>query len=358
MKKFAFKKLAEMSTDDLQIIYELTYKYGWLVAEERQEGWLPDKAYLEKAKIEGELNPWIDYGLGELEETYTDYIYNHTVDGWAERWMEMYEGTDLETLLEGLKGWAKRGVSAVSEREIEQQFLESIFEIVGDDYREDPYQALGPQFIETHIEEMTDVEDQEKMEEKWKEAQGAYSSPEEIAEDFIYQHDFDKEFQEYVKDTDYGTVNWFLDMYSLSDALYQFPNLVDNGPFYRNLFFNSYVKNFPGLEDTVEEVERVKSEIDSAKASDISNKIITFQLGLNTAHQFGSMADHLLETGTGSGQKILDEISSGPNVARWDKDLEQIIGFKSPTEQIPEYFTPASKLQSAVACMQTVLSII
>jgi len=337
------KKLATMEEEELQRIYELTYKYGWIVSEEREKGWLPDRAYLEKSKIESALNHWINYGLDELTETYDKYIYDHTAEGWVERWMEMSEGADLPSLLEALKSWAKSGSSALGEREIEEQFLESIFEAAGgeDTFQQELYEYLGPQFIENHIEEMDDVEDQEKMEEEWEEVQ-SYYGPEEGAEDFIYKHNLDKQFQEHIAEADYGTVNWFVDTYHISDALEHFGHLIDNEGFFRNLFFNSYVKNFPGLDETVEEVERVKGEIESAKASDISAKIITFQLGLTTAHQFGAMADHLLETGVGSGEKILDEMSSGPHVQEWDRELEQILGPKIQTEQPPEYFTPGA----------------
>jgi hypothetical protein len=320
------KKLAYMEEHELATIYELTYKYGWIVSEEREEGWLPDKAYLEKAKIESELNPWIEHGLNELSETYTEYVYNHTADGWTERWMEMYEGAELPHILEGLKGWAKSGVSALGEHEIEQQFLQSIYETVGEDFfKQDIYYILGPQFIETYIEEMSDIEDQEKMEEAWEEQQSSYG-PDVGAEDFIYNNDLEKPFEEYVAEAEYGTLNWFLDMYTVSDASEMFPTLATNEDFYKNLFFNSYIKNFPGLSETVGEVERVKDEVEAAKSAGIDEKIITFQLGLNTAHQFGTMADHLLGTSSGSGKAILDEISSGPKVNEWNRDLNRIFG--------------------------------
>jgi len=347
-----------MTEDELQDIYELTYKYGWLVTEERNENWLPDRAYLEKAKIESALAPMLDNGLDELSETYTDYVYNHTAEGWVERWMETTEGLKLDELLESLKWWAKGGTSAVSEWDIEIQFLESIYETIGEDYfKEDTYQMLGPQFIENHIEEMNDVEDQEKMAEAWDEQQSGYG-PEEGAEDFIYTNDLENKFQEYVSDTQYGTLDWFVDMHTVSDANELFPSLIDNEDFYRNLFFNSYIKNFPGMENTVKEVERVQKDIETAKASNVSDKIITFQLGLNTAHQFGTMADHLLQTSMGGGQALLDAISSGPHVEEWDRDLEQIIGFKSPTES-PEYFVPESKqILKAIAQLQHALELL
>jgi hypothetical protein len=267
--------------------------------------------------------------------------------------MESHEGMEMHYLLDALKSWAKSGISAVGEREIEEQFMQSIYETVGgeDFFQTEIYQTLGPQFIEGYIEDMDDIDDQEKMEEAWDEQRSGYG-PEEGAEDFIFTHDLEKQFEEFVSESEYGTLNWFLDMYHVSDAVELFSHLIDNEEFYRKLFFNSYVQNFPGLDETVEETQRVKAEVDAAaESTDISEKIITFQLGLNTAHQFGTMADHLLETGTGGGQSILDELSSGSKVDLWNKELEQIIGFKSPEDKA-EWFTPEShQIEYAIDCL-------
>lgn len=70
-----FSLLATLTKQELEKIYELTYKYGWLTATERTEDQLSDRAYMEKARIEGELEPLIDYGLWELEEVFASYIY-------------------------------------------------------------------------------------------------------------------------------------------------------------------------------------------------------------------------------------------------------------------------------------------
>ncbi len=78
------KRLAQLEVKDLEEIYELTYKYGWLSAIEREEGgWLPDRAYMEKAKIEGEMLPKIDYALGEMIDAYEEWLSEHTEEGWT-----------------------------------------------------------------------------------------------------------------------------------------------------------------------------------------------------------------------------------------------------------------------------------
>lgn len=66
-----------MTTQELEKIYELTYKYGWIVSEERKENWLSDRAYIEKAKLEGELTTYIDYGLKELIEGFDAFVCGH-----------------------------------------------------------------------------------------------------------------------------------------------------------------------------------------------------------------------------------------------------------------------------------------
>lgn len=355
MKKTAFKKIAEMDEEELQTIYELTYKYGWLVSEERQEGWLPDRAYLEKAKIEGELNPWIDYGIKELLVTYDEWLGFHLRDNWVETMMETSDS--LTGLLGAMLNWTKAPTSMRSEGDVEERILEAAYEALDwkHSFMEDTdyiYETYGVPVVENYISEINDVDQAEKLEEEWENLKDQYGEAS-GAEEFISQHDLEKQFEEQTEDV--GDFDDFESMYSFEDLPDMFPQLLNDVDFLRGLY-DIYLDIFNGLEEEIADISRTRSELTHAENGSLQDKIIAFQLGLTTAHHHGTMADHLLEVSGGSGEQILDEISSGPKVDLWNKELEQIIGFKSPTEQTPEYFVPASSLHSAIACLESVLT--
>ena len=363
MKKPTFKILASLTTQELASIYELTYKYGWLVAEERQEGWLPDKAYMAKAKIEGELNPWIDHGLEEMADTYSQWLDFHLPDGWVESMMEGYSGTDdLEMLVHQFDRWTEANTALLTASEIQEKIVEAAWDALGGTEafaQDDPdylYELFGSEFIDNYIADIRDVEDAEDLQYEWDAEKNLYSEEEAVAS-FIVDHDLESLFNEHVAATGYGGLDWFVDNYSIGDISSMFPSLVDNQNFYVNLY-SIYLENFPGLEEEIDGINQTYSEIASAEGASLSDKIITFQLGLTTAHHHGIMADHLLGVQEGTGKIILDEISSGPNVASWNKDLEQIIGVKTPSQNNPEYFTPESSLYTAVASIQQVLLVL
>lgn len=358
MKKIAIKRLAAMTEGELQEIYELTYKYGWLVSEERQEGWLPDRAYMEKAKIEDSLSSWVDYGLGELIDTYSDWLNFHLPDGWVDSLMDAFYGSDLNSLYDNFKYWADNPTAALSQEEIKNKILEAAWKILGEEgyFEQDRdylYETFGPEFIEMYINELTDVDTEEKLRAKWDEATDAYSEYE-IAQQFIYENDLEDKFEEYMVGTGYGGVDWFIDLYDIYNVSAQFPQLMENKQFFQELY-TVYLENFPGLEEEIEGIDQAHDELENAQGESLQDRIIAFQLGLTTAHHHGTMADHLLEVRMGEGKIILDRISSGPKVDLWNKELEQIIGFKSPSDQ--EYFTPESA-QDGILLIKEVIDIL
>lgn len=90
-----FRLLAELDKSDLEEIYEYTYKLGWLTTEERKKGWLPDKAILEKMKLEGALNSALNHGLSEIEDTYEKWLHDHIILG-REEFIDAAGGTITE----------------------------------------------------------------------------------------------------------------------------------------------------------------------------------------------------------------------------------------------------------------------
>lgn len=337
------RRLAELDREVIEKIYEYTYKYGWLVAEERENaGWLPDRAYMEKARIEQELTPWIDEGLDEMYHTYEEWLNEHLPDSWVE--VMMGPGGTIEDAFDVFAyHWSQAESAQLSVPEMEQAFLVSAWEALGgkDFFLQDvDKEFLGPSFIEEYIYNISDLETREQLEAAWEEAQENYS-PEEIAADFIYNNDLETEFYKWLEDGYYGSVDWFADsVYNVKSLDDMYPQLADDPDFFA-LLYGVYLSNFPGLENEIDGIQQAFEQIESVEGGDIQDKILAFQIGLTTAHHHGTMADHLLGVEAGEGKKILDEISSGPHVEQWNADLANVLRkYDMPKTEEPEYYDP------------------
>jgi len=83
-------------------------------------------------------------------------------------------------------------------------------------------------------------------------------------------------------------------------------------------------------------------------SNNISDKIITFQEGLTTAHHHGTMADHLLDVSPGNGARILTRMSNNPEAATWDKDLSRAMGYTPKQQEGPKETVYDPELQRHV----------
>ena len=256
-----FKLLAEMTEAEIQYIYELTYKYGYITSDVRQGIGLEDNVNVERMRLEEELKPALSDGLAELENTFTDWIGFHKRDGWIEA-MTTSSGGDIYTVIQQLFSWRV------------------------------PFQPILYEFVAQNTSEGT----AEQLKQFY---------PGEASLLSTYKDVFD-----------------------------------DNLPQFLNQAYDLYLERFPGLEDKIAWAEIVHQDIIAAINSDLNTQIITFQSGLTTAHQTGTMADYLLAVPQGEGQAILDKISSGPNKATWEREISKILGRPAgsaprPVESIP-----------------------
>lgn len=299
-----FTIFATLSKDDLEYLYELTYKYGWIAAIEREEKWLPDPAYLAKAKIESEFKPFMDYALEEIENAYAVWLDFHEKPGWVKSMYEYYLESSLEDLLSDLDRWGitldfyEIVANEIGNRTyLEQEGVEYLSEIYGEAFIENKLQM--------DIAELGD-------------------------EEIVY----------YITNNDLKNdlINWLLDDWgwTLKEHLQEIYRPEDLEDAYKGLIeqnleylledaYVKYLNHFPGLEDEIEEIRRVKDEvIDQSLDAPLQDQIIAFQIALTTAHHHGSMADHILDVPSGEGKRILDKLSSDENVEKWNKDLAQV----------------------------------
>lgn len=297
---------AELSKEGLEYIYELTYKYGWLTAVEREEHWLPDKAYLAKAKIEGEFKPVIDDAMEEIENAYTVWLDFHEKDGWVRSMHDLFLETSLHDLLWQLGQW-----------DITPDFYKIVVDALGGSRayleKEDPEylaETYGEQFIEDKLQ--MDI----------------YDLPEDKSvTDFIIIKDLNNDLIDWlINDVGWTLEDHLSDMYSVDDFDEAYSGIIEgNVEEILEQAYPQYLNRFPGLGDEIEEIRRVKDEvIDPAEDAPLSDQIVAFQIALTTAHHHGDMADHIMDVPVGTGKAILDRLSSDENVEKWNKDLRQM----------------------------------
>jgi len=335
LKEASWKLLAELTYDELQKIYELTYKYGWIVAEERQQAhprypemaFLPDRAYLEKLKIEDRLRPWIEYGLEELADTYDWWLEEHKEEGWVNSLQELWEADGLDLVLMNFFAW---------NMEYQPYVYEFIVDKLGGDRgmleAEDPeyiIEGYGEPYLDEQFWPSLSGEDLDAAHDLWVTAEEEYD--EGYANKLIVEkYDLYPNIIDWMlSGMGWTGVEHLQDIYGLNDLLEAYGGLlVANDIEFLQLMYRVYLNRFYGLEDTIKDNEDMLNDIIKVQPKDVAleNKILTFQQGLTTAHHTGLMADHLLKVDSGEGQKVLDQISEGPDKARWDMELEKILG--------------------------------
>lgn len=270
--------MTKLTVQELERIYELTFKYGWLEAEERQEGWLQDTAYQEKARIEGELGPLINSALDKMVGIYEWWLENHQKDGWIETMKQAFFGDpeDLQFLIINFENWG--------------EFTNAVYVITSEIERNNPT--------------------------------------------------IDEDLFTYALSTDDNGIAY---IFFLLEEYYD--TIVANADKILGKLYNVWAKAF-GVLEAYPKVQQGYEDVQSAVGSSLSERIVGFQIGLNTAHSTGTMADHLIEGADrpGSGKEILDHLSSGPHLADWTQDLTSVLGYTPGMGQMyedkPTYYEP------------------
>lgn len=258
--KGSHQVFAALDVGTLERIYELTYKYGWLAAMERDEGWLPDRAYVEKAKIEGELEHVMPIALNEIATVYQWWLEFHTLDGWKK---EILASTP-DRLLLSLSEWNIPYWNAIVSDAI--------------------YESTSPEFQQENADALWDLQ------------------------------------VGFFKGDHYTKI-----LAALGPTIMKLATETD----LLDKIYPSYLKQMGGLELEIARVQSAYERVTGAASADVGEQIIAFQVGITTAHHSGEMADYIIEGGTvGEAKKILDNLSSGPQTAQWNKDLEQVLGIK------------------------------
>lgn len=350
--------IAELAQDTLKKIYELTYKYGWINYEEDLTGWLPDKAYNEKYKIEGELSPILREGFEEIVQTYDEWLEGHTREGWIANAL-----TKADTTLD---------FSADDSADA----LTSIFSML--DYWKIPYQEKLFELVEEGLggpRAMLESEDDEFLAEQYgseflhqymhtlpKEQLDAISQILLAAEDedaaaseLVLEYDLLDPLKDWViNDLEWSGAEWLSDVYTVPDLISSYSNvlythlreLLDfSYDHYLDYFELPAIEGGKSLRENINDVADVKEILEKDQFGTLDERIRTFQLALTTAHHHGSMVEHLLGLRPRTGVEFLDELSAGPHVEEWDEELTKVLGHPPGSirkEEPMQWFDPAA----------------
>jgi len=339
---------ASLTTEDLEWIYELTYKHQMLSQEEKLGGdglpqTLPDAAYMEKARIEQDLTSALDLAQQEMIETYQDWLehhyeMNHETASETAREVEYNSLLDMDpqelaqrfdeqtvrtTIIEESAEYIRRQLMydieeegediAYRKKPVEEEedeyaerikYLDSFASKNAQEYQKQMPFVEGPEWVE---------QESKTIEEELTDRMRALSIDDDLMDDALDQdrRNIIDELMNFVEEND---------LQELTDELTQ-DYLIETA--------------YPNVEEM-----KLKLE-DEWDGSDFSKKIILFQEALTTAHNNGSMAEYLLDNR--NAVALLDELSEGQDVEKWNQDLSKLLGYEMGSRMAPkqEWFVPA-----------------
>lgn len=101
---------------------------------------------------------------------------------------------------------------------------------------------------------------------------------------------------------------------------------------YKNLVFPAWYRYWQarGIKDTRKNIENIYKKLQGLGLGNIGNAIAVISLAINATHQSGDMLDYLedyedfVDVGAENAKALLDELSSGKNVEKWNQELREI----------------------------------
>jgi hypothetical protein len=328
--------LSYLEKDALEKIYELTYKYGWLMREYEDKGWLPDSGYMAFNKIQGEIAPAINNGLQGMLDTYDEWLNAHQ----RYTWIESFKENQISDIIHSLTNWLEFNVDEVTTKiladniDVQQDVLDNL-----DYYKE----SLAEQYlfhVRNNAKYYASKFGQPFIDEVETKVDEAYND--ELLKDLI---------EEYGDDLEDNFVGWvsaeYFDKYSMAEERYEsdpehyveeyLDTILELAyDHYLHRFSNAARDDGKALVEEIKDVEAMRDELVGFDSLDLDEKIILFQKGLTTSHHHGTMADHLIQVDMGEGKDFLDNLSASPEADTWNIWLEKVLGhplFQAPEEE-------------------------
>ena len=315
-------------TSDLENVYEWTYKLQMLNQEEQLGDYgmpqiLPDRAYMEKAKIESLLAEKLDEIHERMIEVYDDWIEGHEPDPsdyydmaleyWREKRSEVEGG--YSNIVE-IAEWF--GENDVYETVVE--YLQEVLETEGIEEIEDPYDAWI-----RYLDSIKERTAQQRQLEFMDEEEVGHPDPPKPLKDMTLEEisnlDLYEEHEEAILDK--IEQESYFDRVMEEQAEEEMRMREEDEPY--------------------GEVKSMRAAMDEWENLSFNDRIILFQEALTTMHNNGEMAMYLLDDE--DAVEILNQLSEGPDVPEWDYELSKTLGYPPGSRfqsQAPEWFVPAA----------------
>lgn len=303
----------EITRKDMEDIYELTYKYQMLRQEEKygDQGLpqpLPDRAYMELARVSAELSNRLAEMFDRMIEVYEDWIEHHT------------QGAD-EELAESIQEDIEYDIGHVKTYNDIVEVLESWW---------------GETSAEKKLRD-TIADQAYKNLETWR----RYDAIEPEQQEYYNSLDFNRMTLEqllevpFVKE-DQGFFGDVRDALLDRNDIYEIVNErleAERESYYQET----------ALGGAIDMLDKLRYEWEELPDG-LDKDILLFQEALTTAHNNGSMAEYLI-TNRGypdrDAVEFLHELSAGPHVDEWNRELSQMLGYPLGSRSAPtqEWYT-------------------
>jgi hypothetical protein len=281
-KKSSIYRNATLSFDVLKTIYEFTYKYGWILAEERNLGSLPDQAYLAKEQIKEILSRQLDIGIKELIVTYQKWIESHEMEeNFLSFLQKLTSEKDLSSIIPKMMKIRVEGLDKAS-------VAMAIIDAIASDLTVDD--VLSP-FADISLSLLFPNRGKDEIKNEYPNSASLLT--------YLYNDDISeltKIFPDTINDHTEEIVDKLKELYMTQNELYKTVVIPKR-----------------------ETLDRLVS------ANSLDEKIMIFQEALSEIHYSGIMADHLLGM-PGQGKEILDSLSEDEFTQPWNKELAQWLG--------------------------------
>jgi len=336
MKKIAQGRYGEgIATSDLENIYEWTYKLQMLEQEERLGDYgvpqlLPDKAYMEKAKIESQLEQKLNKVHDRMVEVYDDWIQDHepVPSYFHEQAREYWRSKRYEV---------QNGYNHIGD-------IADLF---------DDSAVLGT-IVEYLQEIMEEKNKKETAYDEWINYLDSLKAKKAQQRQFEFMDEDEVELQEPQKPLNEMTIEEIAELDLVKENLDTILDLIEEETYFDEYMDQQTEFEREEFEDSLDSsfanVKRMQYALTEWDNLNTSDKIILFQEALTTMHNNGEMAEYLLNDT--DAVDILTTLSEGHEVPEWDYELTKVLGYPLGSRsrpQTPEWFVPAALRHIAAA---------
>jgi hypothetical protein len=343
MKRLAQFRYSDdpVETEDLDRIYELTYKHQMLTQEQNIGYYgapqpLSDKAYLELAKVNSSLHYLLDKVYDKLIDTYDQWIEDHTPD---ERYLE-------EMAWDSFTNWAysmnyEEVINYFGEEAVLKVMKEYItrHDLIEDPHYRNRYESLRekieesvyPEWEEIEVDEEEKIEPDEDDVLEWRRK---YLESLEMQSRVEYQKQFP--FGPLYKTLDMLDIDAFEEVFEdhEADIIEILLAEADQDALIEPLLEEEKERYY---EDTAYGgVVEMRADLDKEiwDATSFRDKVRLFQIALTTLHNNDLMAQYVLADP--SAVNILDKLSEGEEVPEWNTEISSWLGYPVGSRLAPE----------------------